>query len=97
MTLVPDEERASVTKQHAFNRRPFRPWVTSCPGVELRTLPCFRKFFLDSYAVHRETGQVSKTAHLSLGSNLGDRAANLRAAAAQLEVAGRLLAVSALY
>ncbi len=40
---------------------------------------------------------MSKTAHLSLGSNLGDRAANLRAAAAQLEVAGRLLAVSALY
>src|SRR5260221_619075 len=30
-------------------------------------------------------------------SNLGDRAANLRAAVAQLEVAGRLLEVSALY
>lgn len=40
---------------------------------------------------------MSETAYLSLGSNLGDRAANLRAALAQLEVAGRVLAVSALY
>jgi len=40
---------------------------------------------------------VSETAYLSLGSNLGDRAANLRTAVAQLGVAGRLLAVSALY
>jgi len=40
---------------------------------------------------------VGETAYLSLGSNLGDRAANLRTAVAQLDVAGRLLAVSALY
>jgi 2-amino-4-hydroxy-6-hydroxymethyldihydropteridine diphosphokinase len=40
---------------------------------------------------------VPETAYLSLGSNLGDRAANLRAAVAQMDVAGRLLAVSALY
>jgi 2-amino-4-hydroxy-6-hydroxymethyldihydropteridine diphosphokinase len=40
---------------------------------------------------------VAKIAYLSLGSNLGDRAANLRAAIAQLDVAGRLLAVSAMY
>ncbi len=40
---------------------------------------------------------MPETAYLSLGSNLGDRAANLRAAIAQLDVAGRLLAVSALY
>ncbi|MGA8539335.1 MAG: 2-amino-4-hydroxy-6-hydroxymethyldihydropteridine diphosphokinase [Terriglobales bacterium] len=40
---------------------------------------------------------MTETAYLSLGSNLGDRAANLRAALAQLDVAGRLLAVSALY
>jgi 2-amino-4-hydroxy-6-hydroxymethyldihydropteridine diphosphokinase len=40
---------------------------------------------------------VSKIAYLSLGSNLGDRAATLRAAVAQLEVAGRVVAVSALY
>ncbi len=40
---------------------------------------------------------MAETAYLSLGSNLGDRAANLRAAVAQLSVAGRLLAVSALY
>ncbi len=40
---------------------------------------------------------MGETAYLSLGSNLGDRAANLRAAVAQLDVAGRLLALSALY
>jgi 2-amino-4-hydroxy-6-hydroxymethyldihydropteridine diphosphokinase len=56
-----------------------------------------RNFFLASRSVHRETGFVGQIAYLSLGSNLGDRAANLRAAVAQLEVAGRLLAVSALY
>lgn len=40
---------------------------------------------------------MSNIAYLSLGSNLGDRAATLRAAVAQLEVAGRVVAVSALY
>jgi len=40
---------------------------------------------------------VGETAYLSLGSNLGDRAANLRAAVAQLALAGRLLAVSAFF
>ena len=40
---------------------------------------------------------MGEIAYLSLGSNLGDRAANLRAALAQLDAAGRLLAVSALY
>ena len=57
----------------------------------------FRQIFLDSHAFHRETSWVAETAYLSVGSNLGDRAANLRAAVAQLDVAGRLLAVSALY
>ncbi len=40
---------------------------------------------------------MTEAAYLSLGSNLGDRAANLRAAVAQLGAAGRLLAVSAIY
>jgi 2-amino-4-hydroxy-6-hydroxymethyldihydropteridine diphosphokinase len=40
---------------------------------------------------------MAETAYLSLGSNLGDRAANLDAAVRQLEAAGRLLAVSAFY
>ena len=40
---------------------------------------------------------MTETAYLSLGSNLGDRAANLREALAQLDVAGPLRAVSALY
>lgn len=34
---------------------------------------------------------------MSVGSNLGDRAANLRTAVAQLDAAGRLVAVSAIY
>jgi 2-amino-4-hydroxy-6-hydroxymethyldihydropteridine diphosphokinase len=42
-------------------------------------------------------GSVGETAYLSLGSNLEDRAANLRAALARLDGAGRVLAASALY
>ena len=38
-----------------------------------------------------------ETAYLSLGSNLGDRAANLSQAISQLGAIGRLLAVSSLY
>jgi 2-amino-4-hydroxy-6-hydroxymethyldihydropteridine diphosphokinase len=40
---------------------------------------------------------VGEIAYLSVGSNLGDRAANLRTAVAQLDAAGRLVAVSAIY
>jgi 2-amino-4-hydroxy-6-hydroxymethyldihydropteridine diphosphokinase len=40
---------------------------------------------------------VNEIAFLSLGSNLGNRADNLRAAITQLEAAGRLLASSAMY
>jgi 2-amino-4-hydroxy-6-hydroxymethyldihydropteridine diphosphokinase len=67
------------------------------PNRENQECSRSRQFFLDSRAVHRETSWVGETAYLSLGSNLGDRAANLRAAIAQLETAGRLLAVSSLY
>ncbi len=42
-------------------------------------------------------GLVAETAYMSLGSNLEDRAASLRAALARLDGAGRLLAASALY
>jgi len=52
---------------------------------------------VDSAAFRRDTSRMAEVAYLSLGSNLGDRAAHLRAALAQLETAGRLLAVSALY
>jgi 2-amino-4-hydroxy-6-hydroxymethyldihydropteridine diphosphokinase len=41
--------------------------------------------------------QMAEVAYLSLGSNIGDRAANLRAAIAQLEGAGRVCGVSSLY
>lgn len=40
---------------------------------------------------------MGEIVYLSLGSNLGDRAANLRTALAQLEKAGTLLRVSAFY
>jgi 2-amino-4-hydroxy-6-hydroxymethyldihydropteridine diphosphokinase len=40
---------------------------------------------------------VNEIAYLSLGSNLGDRAANLRAALSGLEQLGRLAVVSSLY
>ena len=40
---------------------------------------------------------MPEIAYLSLGSNLGDRAANLRSAIAQSELAGRVIAVSSLY
>jgi 2-amino-4-hydroxy-6-hydroxymethyldihydropteridine diphosphokinase len=52
---------------------------------------------LASLVFPRETSKVGVTAYLSLGSNLGDRAANLRAAIAQIDVAGRMLAVSGFY
>jgi 2-amino-4-hydroxy-6-hydroxymethyldihydropteridine diphosphokinase len=52
---------------------------------------------LDSRALHGQTVSVGETAYLSLGSNLGDRAANLREAIAQMECAGQLLAISAMY
>jgi len=40
---------------------------------------------------------VSESAYLSLGSNLGDRALNIRRAIAQLDAAGGLLSVSSIY
>jgi 2-amino-4-hydroxy-6-hydroxymethyldihydropteridine diphosphokinase len=62
-----------------------------------RQIDIVPKFLLDSPAFTRQTAGVNETAYLSLGSNLGDRAANLRAAVAQLEAAGQVLAVSAFY
>jgi 2-amino-4-hydroxy-6-hydroxymethyldihydropteridine diphosphokinase len=40
---------------------------------------------------------MKQTAYLSLGSNLGDRAANLRAGIQRLSQLGKILAVSSLY
>lgn len=40
---------------------------------------------------------MTETAYLSLGSNLGDRVANLRTAIAQLNIAGRVTAVSSFF
>jgi 2-amino-4-hydroxy-6-hydroxymethyldihydropteridine diphosphokinase len=63
----------------------------------IKSDPVLRHFLMESRAFSLETGSVRETAYLSLGSNLGDRAANLREALTQLEAAGRLLAVSAFY
>lgn len=52
---------------------------------------------LDSADIRHETISVPEIAYLSLGSNLGDRAANLHAAVAQLDGAGTLRAVSSIY
>ena len=52
---------------------------------------------MDSAANRRDTSSVEEAVYLSLGSNLGDRAANLHAAIAQLGAAGTVRAVSALY
>jgi 2-amino-4-hydroxy-6-hydroxymethyldihydropteridine diphosphokinase len=65
--------------------------------VPRKNKPSRHQFFLDSRAFRPETVSVSETAYLSLGSNLGDRAANLGAAIVQLEAAGHLSAVSAMY
>ncbi len=56
-----------------------------------------QQFPVDSPDVYRDTSQVSEMAYLSLGSNLGDRAANLRNAIVRLEVAGPARALSAFY
>ena len=44
-----------------------------------------------------QTQAVPKTAYLSLGSNQGDRAANLRTAIGALEALGRVITVSLFY
>jgi 2-amino-4-hydroxy-6-hydroxymethyldihydropteridine diphosphokinase len=56
-----------------------------------------QQFLVDSPDVYRDTSQVSEMAYLSLGSNLGDRAANLREAIVLLDEAGPASAVSAFY
>ena len=55
------------------------------------------QFVLDSHAIRRETNQVHMTAYLSLGSNLGDREANLRAAIARLHADVHVLVLSSFY
>jgi 2-amino-4-hydroxy-6-hydroxymethyldihydropteridine diphosphokinase len=52
---------------------------------------------VDSAAFRRDTSSVAEVAYLSLGSNIGDREANLREAIAQLKSAGSLLKLSSVY
>ncbi|MGA2004560.1 MAG: 2-amino-4-hydroxy-6-hydroxymethyldihydropteridine diphosphokinase [Terriglobales bacterium] len=55
------------------------------------------QFLVAFDAVRTDTTKMRQVAYLSLGSNTGDRAANLRTATAQLRQAESLLAVSSLY
>lgn len=52
---------------------------------------------LASASPKAETGPVRKTVYLSLGSNIGDRAANLRQAIESLRPLGDVVAVSSFY
>jgi 2-amino-4-hydroxy-6-hydroxymethyldihydropteridine diphosphokinase len=52
---------------------------------------------LDSEPRRGQTDGVSELAYLSLGSNLGDRAANLRTGISELKTAGETRAVSGFY
>jgi 2-amino-4-hydroxy-6-hydroxymethyldihydropteridine diphosphokinase len=54
-------------------------------------------FPVASSSIHRETGAVSEIVYLSLGSNLGNREANLRSAIAQLNTMVPILATSSMY
>ena len=55
------------------------------------------KFLVDSAALRHDTTEVGELAYLSLGSNLGDREANLREALAQLKEGGTLRKLSGSY
>jgi 2-amino-4-hydroxy-6-hydroxymethyldihydropteridine diphosphokinase len=83
--------------------RGWNPWFLSrargCreKAGKSRNESIFLSFFWICRPFTDETDVVGETAYLSLGSNLGDRAVNLRTAIAQLDAAGRLLIVSSLY
>ena len=59
-------------------------------------LPC-GYFWLETETSKQETVAVHKLVYLSLGSNLGDRAENLRAAIDRLQNLGQVRAVSSFY
>lgn len=54
-------------------------------------------FFLETRNQKLETIPVHKLVHLSLGSNVGDRETNLRAAITRLNDLGKVVAVSSFY
>ena len=95
MTLVLDESTARTAASVTSGNPLRRPVVVFRTEFDNRPVPLSFLWILAPFTA--KLALVPETAYLSLGSNLGDRAGNLRAAIAQLDVAGRLLAVSALY
>jgi 2-amino-4-hydroxy-6-hydroxymethyldihydropteridine diphosphokinase len=69
-----------------------KPVSSSCPSCNQEV-----QISLDYTDIRADTRAVGKTAYLSLGSNLGDRAANLQSAITQLSPAASVTAVSSLY
>jgi 2-amino-4-hydroxy-6-hydroxymethyldihydropteridine diphosphokinase len=55
------------------------------------------KFVVDSRGFRADTRAVGVLAYFSLGSNLGNRVANLRSAVSELDKAGSIRAISSLY
>jgi 2-amino-4-hydroxy-6-hydroxymethyldihydropteridine diphosphokinase len=63
----------------------------------LKTVSGGARFSLETCAGKLDTTAVPEIVYLSLGSNLGDRAANLRFAIARLRDLGEVVAVSSFY
>jgi 2-amino-4-hydroxy-6-hydroxymethyldihydropteridine diphosphokinase len=55
------------------------------------------QFLLETEKRNRETQSVQKNVYLSLGSNVGDRGANLKSAVEELEKLGSVEAISSFY
>jgi 2-amino-4-hydroxy-6-hydroxymethyldihydropteridine diphosphokinase len=70
--------------------------IPSFPLASEAALPA-GNFFLETSDHKPETWPVHKLVYLSLGSNLGDRAANLNSAISRLSGLGEVVAVSSFY
>jgi len=95
VTLVLDESHCANSGLHHTGQSAATPGCRFPNRIRQPPVPVSFLWILAPFTA--KLALVPETAYLSLGSNLGDRAANLRAAIAQLDVAGRLLAVSSMY
>jgi 2-amino-4-hydroxy-6-hydroxymethyldihydropteridine diphosphokinase len=76
--------------------RSCRMGLSTGPRVS-KTVSGGARFSLETCAGKLDTTAVAKFVYLSLGSNLGDRTANLKSAIARLQDWGEVLAVSSFY